>query len=509
MHNNTLLQPLIDLANTNPQIVVLQKHNKKITAGELLKNSKALAGNLHEKKFKQGDVALLAVIPGQDFLIIFYALIILKARIAIIDNEMGKENYEAKMKQLKPQWLFADSRLLLLSRFPVLRPVAERFKKNLPQLYINSPLQIISAGNFLPFYKCGYELKKLLVPLDNMEILTANEEPYENIIIYTSGTLSIPKAVVHTDVSLHSTLKALEKIFYNDKNIILATYLPHFMLLGIACGFSVKIIGAALSPGKKLKWFYKEKITVYFGAPYDYLPLIIYCEKNKILFPHTLEHLIVGSAPVHKSFLKRLVSVLHTHTKITCTYGMTEHLITALADGREKILYEGKGDLLGTVAKGVSIKIAEDGEIFVRSTQLFKRYLFQQKGNLWHGSGDLGQLDGQGNLVLLGRKKDMIIRRNFNIYPALYEDTIKKISGITEAVLVGIYDDQAFDEKVYLVIETELKNIDEISKKIKTGAFSIDKEAQPDVIIKMEIPRCGRHQKIDRIAIVKILKNKF
>ena len=288
---------------------------------------------------------------------------------------------------------------------------------------------------------------------------------------------------------------------------MLATYLPHFILLGIACNFCVKIINPNLKAEPKLGWFKRENITVYFGAPYDYLPLIKFCEKNKRLFPSCLQHLVVGSAPAHKNFLKRLINVLPDHIKITCTYGMTEHLITALADGRKKVSYEGDGDLLGIIAKDVEIKLAGDGEIYIKSNQLFKRYLHQKSGELMHASGDLGYLDIHGNLVLQGRKKDMIIRRNFNIYPSLYEDTVRKIPGITEAAFIGIYDEVKFDETVYLIVETEIKNTGEIRKQLRHGIYSIDAEALPDIILKMQMPRLGRHHKIDKLKIATMIKN--
>jgi acyl-CoA synthetase (AMP-forming)/AMP-acid ligase II len=100
----------------------------------------------------------------------------------------------------------------------------------------------------------------------------------------------------------------------------------------------------------------------------------------------------------------------------------------------------------------------------------------------------------------------MIIRRDFNIYPALYEGTIKKIPGVNEAAMVGIYDENNHDEILYLAIENSDPTVDGISNLLAKGAFSIDKQAIPDVIFKMNIPRKGRQDKIDRSAIVNYIK---
>ncbi len=101
---------------------------------------------------------------------------------------------------------------------------------------------------------------------------------------------------------------------------------------------------------------------------------------------------------------------------------------------------------LGTVGRppeGVSMKIADDGEILFRGPTLFKGYwddpeatatAFDTEG--WYHSGDLGRLDEAGRLVLHGRKKDMIALPNgFNVYPEDLENALR-IAGIRESVAI-------------------------------------------------------------------------
>ena len=92
----------------------------------------------------------------------------------------------------------------------------------------------------------------------------------------------------------------------------------------------------------------------------------------------------------------------------------------------------------------------------------------------------------------------MIIRRDTNIYPAIYEKTIKNIPGIVEAVIVGAYSEAKHDEEVFLVVESDAYSEAELMKMLQSGKYSIDKEALPDKILFKKIPVSGRQNKVDR-----------
>ena len=109
------------------------------------------------------------------------------------------------------------------------------------------------------------------------------------------------------------------------------------------------------------------------GPPSDFVPMIEHCEATKTQFPETMQHILLGSAPVTRRFLQRFSDVLPSHTRLTCLYGMTENLFVASIDGRFKKDYDCEGDLLGKPAEGVDIQIVSD-EITLNSNQLFTRY---------------------------------------------------------------------------------------------------------------------------------------
>jgi acyl-CoA synthetase (AMP-forming)/AMP-acid ligase II len=493
--------PFLDALSKMPEkAVVFSKGDQSVFAGDIYQNSISLANGLRQKGFRDKDRIVIIVPPGKEFLEIFFAANMLKGMLAIIDPEMGRDNFESKLKQFDPQWVFIDSRLLLLQENSLLRFLYLKFSKRPFYFSFTAKASIIATGKKLPLFGKFLKLHNLYSkPVQPVSFQEDNEEEF--MVTYTSGTLAEPKGVVHSMNSLYNSLTKIKEIIGSSGNSRIAAYLPHFLLLGICSGSPVFLFDKDKSAKWILHFFEKNNITTLFGPPSFYLSLIHFCKKQKILLSSSLQLLILGSAPVHPKFVEMLYEVAPFHTKILCLYGMTENLITCSIDGKDKINSTEPGDVVGKPFEGIILSIADDGEILLQSPQLFSRYLHLQDRETPHKTGDLGYLTDDGTLVLNGRKKDMIIRRDTNIYPAIYEKTIKNIPGISEAVLIGIYSQQKHDEEVFLVVESESYTEAELRKLLTSGKYSIDNEALPDTIIFMKIPLSGRQNKVDRKKI--------
>lgn len=493
------------LENTNAGAVVFSDGDETVTCGEILQQSKSIAAGLHSQGFQIGDRAILLVPPGKEFLSLFFAVGLLQGTIAIIDPEMGRDNFEAKIQQLHAKWIFIDSRLVLLREHPIIRYFYLKFAKK--PFYISLPTDatIISTGKRLPLFTPKIHVTQLSKSrTEQIDYHTA--ENHDLIITYTSGTLAEPKGVVHSVNSLYESLSQIKNQLGSNPQSRIGAYLPHFLLIGICSGFPVFLFPKDNPPEWKYNFFRENIITTLFGPPSDFLPLIKHCQKEGIQLPESLTLILLGSAPVYPAFLEELYSVCKSNVVIKCLYGMTENLVVAVADGKAKLASQHPGDYLGETVSGIQLALGSDDEILLNSPQLFTRYLHEASRISPHPSGDVGYLAEDGSLILTGRKKDMIIRRDTNIYPAIYEKTIRSIPGVREAVLIGNYRDDLHDEEVVLFVESDSVDEKKLMAQLTSGKFSIDKEALPDRIIFSKIPRSGRQDKIDRKVLRAMLR---
>lgn len=196
--------------------------------------------------------------------------------------------------------------------------------------------------------------------------------------------------------------------------------------------------------------------------------------------------------------------VLSPGTKVWSIYGMTEILPACAVSLDDKLTFDrDQGDLVGAPLRGIQATIDADGELLLSGDGLYDHYLGHEP-IVQHRTGDIARLDARGRVILLGRKKDMIIRGNHNIYPALFEPTIREIPGVRDCALVGVYNAQKTDEEIILFI-TAMRHDETfraaIQEALQTGIHSIDVYAQPDYILFAEIPYSGRSHKADKNAL--------
>jgi acyl-CoA synthetase (AMP-forming)/AMP-acid ligase II len=126
-----------------------------------------------------------------------------------------------------------------------------------------------------------------------------------------------------------------------------------------------------------------------------------------------------------------------------------------------------------------------------------------------HRTGDLARIDA-GGITLLGRAKDMIIRGEYNIYPALYEPAFDRLPGVRRSAMIGIPDHAGADERVVVVVEPangveplELERT--VYNALRSGKLAIDGFARPDHVVALAIPEAGRSSKADKATLRRLV----
>lgn len=460
----------------------------------------ATARRLREAGMAPGERVLFSVRPGPEGVVLALGVIAAGATVVFADPGAGPEMFAARSELAAPRWAAAESLLYAAARYG--RPLARRRGLLLPA-YHRLGLRHVYAGRRLPGVPARALSARRLArgPVRSVRLDPAPHQ--EALVVFTSGTTSAPKAVVHTRGSLGAGLADCgEALRMGDGDVV---HTDQLML-----GIPALIAGAhwtmppyGFAPAADPVRFARglAGATHAFCVPADLPAVLDAVERGEAAVPDSLRHLVLGGAPVLPALLRRAAPAL-PHVRFLAVYGMTEILPVAVATGREKLAHRGPGDLLGTPLPSVRVRTAPDGELLVSGPNLCRGYLGRPPMEE-HATGDLARLE-EGRLVLLGRKKDMLIRGRTNIYPGLYEPAVAALPGVAEAVIVGVPDDHG-DERVVLVLVPDRPRADPeaLAASVRSRLPSVvDAAVLPDEVVVLDrLPVAGRSRKPDRDAL--------
>nr|VFK56823.1 MAG: malonyl-CoA/methylmalonyl-CoA synthetase [Candidatus Kentron sp. TUN] len=268
-------------------------------------------------------------------------------------------------------------------------------------------------------------------------------------VLYTSGTTGRPKGAMLTHGNLAANALALREAWRWTQSDVLLHTLPLFHVHGlfVACH------GALLSGAKMflLPKFdvesvlaYLPRSTVFMGVPTYYSRLLAEQEFSAAVCG-SMRLFISGSAPLSESAFHAFRDC--TGHTILERYGMTETLMNTSNP------YDGhrKPGSIGPALPGVGVRVVnktgaeEVGEIQIKGPNVFKGYWrlpektaqeFTSDG--WFRTGDLGTIDQDGYLFIVGRGKDLIITGGYNVYPREVERALDSLDGIQESAVIGV-----------------------------------------------------------------------
>ena len=287
------------------------------------------------------------------------------------------------------------------------------------------------------------------------------------VILYTSGTTGQPKGaeITHLNVMMNVVASSTSSFDIGPDDVVLGC-LPLFHTFGQTCCMNTAFyVGASVvllprfDGAQALELLAKEKCTIFMGVPTMYIGLIE-AAKTSDLRPK-LKSAMSGGAALPVPVLEKFHEVFGT--QVLEGYGLTE---TSPVATFNQVGFEPKPGTVGKQIWGVEVEVAkaevderiellptgELGEIVVRGHNVFKGYLNKPEATAaaivdgWFRTGDLGTKDEEGYVSIVDRKKDMVIRGGYNVYPREVEETLLRHPAVGQVAVFALPDPQYGEE---------------------------------------------------------------
>ncbi len=331
-------------------------------------------------------------------------------------------------------------------------------------------------------------------------------------ILYTSGTTGRSKGAMLSHDNLASNIRVLHEVWQWQKGDVLLHALPLFHIHGLFVAAH-----GALMNGSKTIFLSKfesasvmrhlPRATVFMGVPTYYVRLLSDPALNHEACKN-IRLFVSGSAPLLTETFETFIE--KTGHTILERYGMSE---TAMLTSNP---YQGprKASTVGPALPGVSVRVMnqeaqvcvtdEIGDIQVKGPNIFKGYWQMPEKtaeefteDAYFKTGDVGRVDADGYLSIVGRSKDLIISGGYNVYPKEIESVIDEMSGVLESAVIGVPHPDFGEAVVAVVVMRDGANLSEAalidSLKTRIANFKVPKR----VHFVAELPRntMGKVQK--------------
>lgn len=486
----TLAQAFRQSAEARPGQEALVCGEERLTFGQLLSASLALANGLQRLGIRKGDRIACLLPPGSAFIELFFAAAELGAVIVPLNPQLRRRALARILGEAKPALLAAEKppEEQALQAAPGLRGV---------MLAQRGGLQV--KGSSAP--PAGILFLEEVLAAASPEFAPADEVSPQDLLalLYTSGTTGEPKGAMHSHASLIAPVVAslrLRQLWISKPGLkwlgksarALARYRSRLlraagrpqtflsttgwhtitglevMLQGLLMGDRL-VVMPRFHPRQALEWIEKERVTILIAIPMALQMMLALDDLER----YDLASLLIcatGAAPcppeLARQIQKRFGCAVHIGFGATETAGGIA--ATSLEDSAER-----QATTVGRPMPGMEIRIVDErrrelpagqvGELACRSESLMLGYYGDERSTAevideegWYYTGDLAVVDAEGFVRIVGRKKDVIIRGGQNVYPAEIEACLAAHPGVREAAVVGIPSPRGGDEVWAFVI---------------------------------------------------------
>jgi long-chain acyl-CoA synthetase len=302
------------------------------------------------------------------------------------------------------------------------------------------------------------------------------------VILYTSGTTGTPKGaeLTHGNLKRNAEVNVATLAETTEEDVVFGA-LPLFHSFGQTCGLnSAMHAGACLTllprfdPEKAVEMFERDKVTVFLGVPTMYVAMLNMPE-DKRGDASSLRLCCSGGSAMPVEVMKGFEEAFGC--KVLEGYGLSETSPVASFNHPDK---ERKPGSIGTPIEGVEMKLVDEegndvegtgdehvGEIAIKGHNVMKGYWGREDATKevldddgWFLTGDMGKVDDDGYFFIVDRKKEMIIRGGYNVYPREIEEVLYEHPAVAEVAVVGVPDDKMGEEVGAAVVLKEGKEAD-------------------------------------------------
>lgn len=420
--------------------------NTELTFEELENEASKIASNLLNLGLKKGDRIAIIMENSTSLVKLYFGCLFVGIVVVPINPTISLQEIEYVINH-------SNAKLIVTSENTIPKINVKFYEsKNIQTL-------IISEKNLQEFQTLFWNINDLSLN-DNFEPFFNLSSNDELAIVYTSGTTSEPKAVVHKISSLVENAHEFGKIVGIDRNsrfynMLSLTYLGGYynlLLLPYVCESSVVLTHNydAKSILNFWKPVIKNEVNTLWLVP-SIISILLefdrgnegknYCKKN-------IKFCLSGTAPL--PYPIKLEFEEKYGIKIYENLGLTETFFISTSGPNQKITKNYVGKILPSVNVQITknnkkIKNFEEGDIQVKTPFLMRGYYNSEKENSneifsdnWFETGDLGYISDNNELFLIGRKKDLIIRGGINISPSSIENILYRDPSIRECAVIGI-----------------------------------------------------------------------
>ncbi|GAA1890261.1 long-chain fatty acid--CoA ligase [Paeniglutamicibacter psychrophenolicus] len=422
---------------------------------DLWDQTRAYAGALREAGVMDGDRVAILIPNVTDFARVYYAVLSLGAVAVPIHALLKRHEIEYVLTD-------AEAKLMVCAAPLLVEGAAGAVAAGANVLTVLSP----EAGEFARLE----DLAGAAAPIDTylprgpLDIAT---------ILYTSGTTGKPKGALGTHFALVEQVNVLLlNTFDMRRGDKIFGGLPLFHTFGQTVALNTGLRAGAeilllpkFTGEAALSMLLDQGVNIFIGVPTMYVGLLAAAKARPEPAP-SLRYAVSGGAALPLAILDGFRE--HFGATIHEGYGLTE---TSPVASFNHVGTEPRPGTVGQAIWGVEIEVArpevhdaiellgagELGELVVRGHNLFSGYLNRPEATAeamvdgWFRTGDLGTKDSEGYITIVDRKKDMILRNGYNVYPREVEEVLIAHPEITNVAVFGVPDETHGQEIVAAV----------------------------------------------------------